>query len=212
MMTAREKGECSFKPHLPPPMKEIEGDIVKLGFIERRDQIKQKFTEKHEKIKTEKSKYEVDSCTFKPELRKRSLPNYTKKIPENKQLKKFLERQKQAYDRKSNDKNIIDPSIRIKPNINDAYEKLFNPNKSMEKTSLTERDNKKEDNKKEESQQEKKDAKLPNSPLKTKTYSSALKNKTNSPLKKSPQKKIKIDVEKQKLRSQLHSINSISIV
>jgi len=62
-----------------------------------------KFTEKYEKIKTEKDKIENGPCTFKPEMRKRSLPNYNKKIPENKVLKHYLERQKQAQTQKSID-------------------------------------------------------------------------------------------------------------
>jgi len=100
IMTQREKESCSFKPLLISPKKQIDSELLKMNFDERRDQIKQKFTEKYEKIKTEKSKYEVDSCTFKPELRKRSLPNYEKKIPENKVLKNYLERQKQAFVKK----------------------------------------------------------------------------------------------------------------
>ena len=37
---------CSFKPSFITPKKPIEGEIIKLGFFERRDQFKQKTTEK----------------------------------------------------------------------------------------------------------------------------------------------------------------------
>ena len=46
ILTQRQKEICSFKPLLIKPKKEIDSDILKLGFVERRDQIKQKFSEK----------------------------------------------------------------------------------------------------------------------------------------------------------------------
>ena len=46
IITKREKEICSFKPNLIIPKKEIESEILKLSFVERRDQIKIKFSEK----------------------------------------------------------------------------------------------------------------------------------------------------------------------
>jgi len=42
VLAKREKDICSFKPNLIIPKKEIESEILKLNFVERRDQIKQK--------------------------------------------------------------------------------------------------------------------------------------------------------------------------
>ena len=49
--TQKEKDICMFKPLLIKPKKPIDYEILKLGFVERRDQIKQKFTEKYNKFK-----------------------------------------------------------------------------------------------------------------------------------------------------------------
>jgi len=76
--------------------------------------------------------------TYKPEGRIASVPNYKKNpLKESKELKNFLDRQKQAMAKKSNEKCLIDPSIRIKQDINDVYDKLFH--KTRKDKPLTER-------------------------------------------------------------------------
>ena len=39
--------DCSFKPTFISPKKPVEGDLLKLGFFERRDQMKEKIKEKY---------------------------------------------------------------------------------------------------------------------------------------------------------------------
>jgi len=47
-----------------------------------------------------------------------------------------LERQKQAQTQKSIDIKITDSTVRIKPDINEAYDKLYHIQKNVEKLSL----------------------------------------------------------------------------
>ncbi len=75
---------------------------------------------RYEKIKNENEKNVIDPCTFKPEMKKRSEPNYNKKFPESKQINKYLERQQSAKQRKEELK-ILDPINRIKPNISKRF-------------------------------------------------------------------------------------------
>ena len=44
---SREKELCTFKPNLISLKHKMDSDVLKLGFNERREQIKQKFTEKY---------------------------------------------------------------------------------------------------------------------------------------------------------------------
>jgi len=124
------------------------------------------------------------------------------------EVKKYLERQKQALIKKNNDKNLIDPTVRIKENINEVYNKLYHkPQKEKpNEKPLTERV---------QSTDQKQQVKSApgnkfNTPKKTpkdKVMSPTVKI-TASPVKKSPN----MDAEKHKIRSSLHAIHSISLV
>jgi len=187
------------------PKKDANYDVLKLDFDERRETIRQKFTQKHEKIKSDNEKKEKEKYTYKPEGRIASVPNYKKNpLKESKELKNFLDRQKQAMAKKSNEKCLIDPSIRIKQDINDVYDKLFH--KTRKDKPLTERVSSPEKLNKANSAKK-------NNTLNTPKKNPKEKNKTPvkitaSPVKKSPN----IDIEKNMIRSQLHAIQSISLV
>jgi hypothetical protein len=74
---------------------------------------------RYEKLKNDKTKIELDQCTFKPEINKTSVPKL-KNPTENKALKNYLERQKNVQKKKNEDKYFVDPSIRMKPNISNS--------------------------------------------------------------------------------------------
>lgn len=58
----------------------------------------------------------MDQCTFKPEINKTSVPKL-KNQTENKVLNRYLERQRNVQKKKTEVKYMIDPSIRMKPDI-----------------------------------------------------------------------------------------------